>query len=197
VAENSSIPQVAAPDAATWRRWLEENHDSADAVWLVFFKKGSDRPSVAWGDAVDEALCFGWIDSKVQKLDDISYRQYWTRRKPNSVWSKINKDKIRLLTNEGRMKPAGLASVAAAKENGSWTIMDGPDAGVVPDDLAAALVAAGPGAEATFAGFSSSTKRAALYWLVSAKRPDTRTRRIADIADRAARGKKPTPLSND
>ena len=197
MAQNSFIPQIEAPDAAAWRRWLEENHDSADAVWLVFFKKGSNRPSVVWTDAVDEALCFGWIDSKVQKIDDISYRQYWTPRKPKSVWSRVNKDKIRLLTDEGRMTPAGLASVAIAKENGSWTIMDGPDAGVVPDDLAAALAAAGPVAEATFAEFSSSTKRSALYWLVSAKRPDTRARRIADIADRAAEGKKPTPQSDD
>jgi len=197
VVRNHSIPQIEAPDAAAWRRWLEENHDSADAVWLVFFKKGSGRPSVSWEDAVDEALCFGWIDSKVQRIDDDSYRQYWTRRKPNSVWSRINKDKIRRLTPEGRMTPAGLASVAAAKANGSWTIMDGPDAGVVPDDLAAALAAASPRAEATFAGFSSSTKRSALYWLVSAKRPETRTRRIADIAERAAQGRKPTPLSND
>jgi uncharacterized protein YdeI (YjbR/CyaY-like superfamily) len=197
MAENSSIPQISAPDAAAWREWLAANHESANAVWLVFFKKGSGRPSVVWEDAVDEALCFGWIDSKVQRIDDISHRQFWTRRKPNSVWSKINKDKIRLLTDEGRMAPAGLASVAVAKENGSWTIMEGPDAGVIPEDLDVALAAAGPNAEATFAAFSSSVKRAALYWLVSAKRPETRARRIADIADRAAAGKKPTPLSND
>lgn len=195
--ENSSIPQISAPDAAAWRKWLVANHESADAVWLVFFKKGSGRPSVAWEEAVDEALCFGWIDSKVQRIDDISYRQYWTRRKPNSVWSKINKDKIQLLTDEGRMAPAGLASVAVAKENGSWTIMDGPDAGVVPDDLAVALAAAGATAEATFAGFSASVKRGALYWLVSAKRPETRARRVADIAERAAQGKRPTPQSSD
>ena len=197
MAERAPIPQISAPDAAAWRDWLAANHDTADAVWLIMYKKGSGRPSVAWEDAVDEALCFGWIDSKVQKVDAVSYRQYWTRRKPNSVWSKINKDKIQRLTAEGRMTPAGLATVAVAKENGSWTIIDGPEAGIVPDDLAAALAAAGPVAEATFGAFSPSVKRGALYWLVSAKRPETRARRIADIAGRAAEGKKPTPLSSD
>jgi uncharacterized protein YdeI (YjbR/CyaY-like superfamily) len=195
--ERPSIPQISAPDAAAWREWLAENHDSADAVWLVFFKKGSGRPSVSWGEAVDEALCFGWIDSKVQKIDDDSYRQYWTRRKPRSVWSSINKGKVRRLTAEGRMTPAGLTGVAVAKANGSWIILDGPEAGVVPEDLAAALAAAGPRAEATFAEYSPSAKKAALYWLGSAKRPETRSRRIADIAERAAEGKKPSPLSAD
>jgi uncharacterized protein YdeI (YjbR/CyaY-like superfamily) len=197
VTERASIPQISAPDAVAWREWLAANYDTAHAVWLLMYKKGSGKPSVAWEDAVDEALCFGWIDSKVQQVDAVSYRQYWTRRKPNSVWSRINKDKIERLTAEGRMTPAGLASAAVAKENGSWTIMDGPEAGIVPDDLAAALAAAGPVAEATFDAFSASVKRAALYWVVSAKRPQTRARRVTDIAGRAAEGRKPTPLSDD
>lgn len=197
MADAAEIAHVTAVDAAQWRAWLAANHDSATAVWLVFFKKGSGRASVSWEEAVEEALCFGWIDSKVQRIDDISHRQYWTPRKPTSVWSRINKQAIERLTTEGRMTPAGLAAVAVAKENGSWSIMAGPDAGIVPEDLAVALRDAGPRAETTFAGFPPSVRKGALYWVVSAKRAETRARRIRDISERAAAGKRPTPLSDD
>ena len=134
---SDEIEEIEAATAAEFRRWLEANHETASAVWLIFWKKNSGRPSVDWSDAVDQALCFGWIDSKAQSVDEHRYRQYWSVRKPGSVWSKINKDKISRLTEAGLMAPMGIAAVERAKEDGSWTILDGPEAGIVPADLAA------------------------------------------------------------
>jgi len=109
---------------AAWRQWLEANHSSKQAVWLVFYTAASEKPSITWSDAVDEALCFGWIDSKVVRIDAETRHQYFSRRKPKSTWSKVNKEKIPRLIEDGRMTQAGLESIAVAKQNGWWTILD-------------------------------------------------------------------------
>jgi uncharacterized protein YdeI (YjbR/CyaY-like superfamily) len=186
---SDEIQVIEAADRAAWRAWLQQNHDIERAVWLVFWKKGSGRPSIEWSDAVDEALCFGWIDSKVQSIDEHHYRQYWTVRKPGSVWSKINKDKIAELTANGLMTPAGLAAVERAKQDGSWTILDGPEAGIVPDDLAVAMEVAG--VRAAFDGFAFGARKAILAWLAMAKREATRANRVVKTIEALERGKSP------
>jgi uncharacterized protein YdeI (YjbR/CyaY-like superfamily) len=186
---SDKIPEIEAPDRAAFRTWLQENHATEQAVWLIFWKKGSGRKSIEWSDAVDEALCFGWIDSKVQSLDDQRYRQYWTVRKPGSVWSKINKEKIAELTAAGKMTPAGLATVKRAKRDGSWTILDGPETGIVPDDLAAAMDEAG--VRQTYDELAFSAQKPILAWLAMAKREATRANRISKTIEALKKGASP------
>ncbi len=186
---SNDIAEIEAADAAAFRSWLEENHDKANAVWLIFWKKDSGRPSIAWTEAVDQALSFGWIDSKVQSIDTDRYRQYFTVRKPGSVWSRINKDKIAELEAAGLLTPAGRAAVDRAKEDGSWTILDGPEAGVVPDDLAAALDAGE--VRIVFDEMTTGNRKAILAWLATAKRDATRANRITKTVEALVRGESP------
>jgi len=167
-----------------WRKWLELNHRKKDAVWLVLYKKKSPGHNLSWSESVDEALCFGWIDSTKKTIDHEKYKQYFSRRKAKSNWSKINKEKVNSLIEKGLMEEAGYQSVALAKENGSWTILDDVEALVVPDDLAEEL-AKYEGAKAYFDGRSKSLKKMLLHWLVSAKRKETRQKRIFEIARHA------------
>lgn len=173
-----------------WRQWLEENHQSAQSVWLVFYKKKSGMPSISWSEAVDEALCFGWIDSKAKPLDEVKFLQFFSQRKPRGTWSKVNKDKIDLLIAEGRMTQAGLDVIERAKQNGSWTILDEVEAMVVPEDLEIAL-STKEGAKDFFHSLSKSVRKAMLQWLVLAKRPETRQQRIQEIATLASQKLKP------
>ncbi|MCR9066031.1 MAG: YdeI/OmpD-associated family protein [Cytophagales bacterium] len=168
-----------------WRKWLAENHQSQVAVWLLFYKKSSDKPSLSWSEAVDEALCFGWIDSKKVTRDKESYLQYFSPRKAKSIWSKINKDKIEKLIEEGLMKKAGLESIAIAKENGSWSFLDEVDALVIPEDLEMAF-SSYKRSKDYFMSLSNSKKKILLYWIVSAKRDETRQKRIEEIAQQAS-----------
>jgi uncharacterized protein YdeI (YjbR/CyaY-like superfamily) len=187
----AEIDRITATDGDELRQWLADHHDTADAVWLVYYKKGSGRPSIDWPEAVDQALCFGWIDSKVRSLDDERYEQYFSRRKPGSPWSRINKDKVAELTAAGLMEPAGQEAIDRAQADGSWSMLDEVEAGVVPDDLAAALDASG--GLAAFDGFTDAQRRGLLAWVLFAKRADTRARRIAQIAAAAAEGRRPAP----
>lgn len=175
---------------AEWRSWLEKNHADCESVWLIFYNKKSGQPSITWSEAVDQALCFGWIDSKKQTLDADSYRQFFSKRKPKSNWSKINKEKVDQLIEGGWMMPAGLASIETAKQNGSWTSLDAIEALIVPDDLDAALHAAS-GAREYFLGLSKSKQKILLYWVISAKRPETRNQRIEILVAHAAQGEIP------
>ncbi len=168
-----------------WRNWLAENHQSQVAVWLLFYKKSSDKPSLTWSEAVDEALCFGWIDSKKVTRDKESYLQYFSPRKAKSIWSKINKDKIEKLIEEGLMKKAGLESIAIANENGSWSFLDEVDALVIPEDLEMAF-SSYKRSKDYFMSLSNSKKKILLYWIVSAKRDETRQKRIEEIAQQAS-----------
>ena len=186
---DGEIQEIEAVDRAAFRSWLEANHDSEPAVWLIYWRKSSGHPSIEWSEAVDEALCFGWIDSKVQSLDDNRYRQYWTVRKKGSIWSKINKDKIAHLTAAGQMHAAGIAAVERAKADGSWSILDGPEAGIVPDDFAAAMDEAG--VRNTFDEFSPSKRKSILAWLAMAKREETRLNRMTKTIAALKTGEKP------
>jgi len=173
-----------------WRKWLEKNHASQQAVWLVYYKKASDKPSLTWSEAVDEALCFGWIDSKKVAIDHERSHQYFSKRKAKSNWSKINKDKIKKLSAEGRMTQAGFDSIEIAKQNGSWTILDEVEELIIPEDLEQALKAKGSAFD-YFIGCSKSARKGMLYWVMSGKRAETRQKRIDEIVELAAEGKKP------
>jgi uncharacterized protein YdeI (YjbR/CyaY-like superfamily) len=173
-----------------WRQWLQKNHLSAQSVWLVQYKKKSNMPCLPWSDAVDEALCFGWIDSVRKTIDDDKYVQFFGKRKPKSVWSKINKEKIQRLTDEGLMSKAGLESIEIAKQNGSWNILDDVEELTIPKDLDVAFKN-NKGSKDFFMGLSKSVKKAILQWLVLAKRPETRQKRITEIAELAAKKQKP------
>ena len=188
--DRDDLHEVWATDRETWRAWLEEHHDREPGVWLFYWKKGSGKPSMAWTDAVDEALCFGWIDSTRRTVDDQSFKQYFAPRKPKSNWSRINKDKVAKLTAEGRMAPAGLAAVEAAKRNGSWSQLDDVEAMVVPDDLIAAIDVQ-PDAREFFDSLSRMKLWEILYWIAGAKREATRADRIRQVAEAAAQGKRP------
>ncbi|GGF02930.1 YdeI/OmpD-associated family protein [Hymenobacter cavernae] len=163
-----------------WRAWLQEHHDKKQSVWLVYHKKKSATPTLTWSEAVDEALCFGWIDSQAKPIDDEKYRQFFSRRKPKSGWSRVNKEKIQRLIAEGMMTQAGLDSIETAKQNGSWTILDDVEALILPADLEQALQRR-PNAKSYFLGLSRTDKRNILQRLVLAKRPATRQNRIAEL----------------
>lgn len=175
---------------AEWRSWLEANHRDKQSVWLIYYKKKSGLPTVAYSDAVDEALCFGWIDSKSKPLDEEKFKQFFSKRKEKSVWSKINKEKIERLTREGLMTQAGIESIEKAKQNGSWSILDEAEALVIPADLEDAF-SRYDGSRSYFTGLSRSNQRNILQWLVLAKKAETRQNRISEIAQLAAQKLKP------
>jgi uncharacterized protein YdeI (YjbR/CyaY-like superfamily) len=173
-----------------WRQWLEVHHRSRESVWLVYYKSKSGQRSLSWSEAVDEALCFGWIDSTARAIDEEKYMQFFCRRKPKSVWSKINKQKVQQLLAEGRMTQAGLASVENARQNGSWSLLDEVEELQVPSDLTEAF-SSRPGSEEYFMSLSNSVRKSILQWLVLAKRAETRQKRITEIAELARQKLKP------
>ena len=177
----NSLEQVYVKDRADWRAWLAANHTTSPGIWLVFDKKSSRPDRLAYGDAVEEGLCFGWIDSTVRTLDDARYVQLFTPRKPKSTWSLPNKERVERLIGQGLMAEAGLAAIELAKSNGAWTSLDAVHAMEVPADLAAALKRRKNAAK-NFAGFSPSARRAYLHWISQAVRPETRAARIAAVA---------------
>lgn len=171
-------------DRADWRKWLELNHAKKAAVWLIFNKKKSPDYNLSWSESVDEALCFGWIDSTKRPIDDDKYKQCFSKRKAKSNWSKINKDKVKTLIDHDLMQDAGYKSIEIAKENGSWTILDDVEALVIPEDLKTEL-ANHSGSMGYFESLSKSHKKILLHWIVSAKRKETRQKRILEISDHA------------
>ncbi|HEV7333621.1 MAG TPA: YdeI/OmpD-associated family protein [Flavisolibacter sp.] len=175
---------------ASWRKWLEKHHLSAQAVWVVFYNKNANKKSISWRDAVDVALCFGWIDSKKIKIDEETSHQFFSRRKPKSTWSKINKERVAKLIEDGLMTKAGLEAIAIAKQNGSWTILDEVEELVIPEDLEKAFRSK-QGSKDYFLGLSKSVRKAMLQWLVLARRPETRQKRIDEIAELASNKTKP------
>lgn len=189
---NSETPVVCPQSSQQWRAWLQAHHTDQTSVWLVYYKKSAAQPSLSWREAVDEALCFGWIDSQAKPLDAARYMQYFSRRQPTSGWSNVNKEKVQRLLAQGRMMPAGLTSLETAQRNGSWTLLDEVEALRLPPDLAQAF-AQEPLAEYYFQSLSRSAKRYWLLCLLQAKRATTRQRRIQEIL---ALGHQPsTPLS--
>lgn len=168
-------------DTAEWRAWLEANHTRAEGVWLVSYKKASGKPSMTYEESVEEALCFGWVDSKGNKLDDERTMLYFAPRKAGSGWSRPNKERVERLIADGRMAPAGLAKIEAAKADGSWTLLDSVEALEVPPDLEAEFDKY-PDARRNWEAFPRSVKRGILEWIVQAKKPETRARRVEETA---------------
>ncbi|WP_460914146.1 YdeI/OmpD-associated family protein [Spirosoma areae] len=187
----TSIPPNTfhAASRSDWRQWLSENHASEKNIWLTIYKKRSGTPSVTYDEAVDEALCFGWIDSSVKKGTDDYYFQFFAKRNPKSNWSGVNKVKIENLTQAGLMTDAGMAMVNLAKQTGTWTALDEVELLVSPPDLQQEL-AANPTAQAYFDAFPKSVKRGLLEWLLNAKTPATRTKRINEVVTRAERNER-------
>lgn len=184
------IEQFYPENKQQWRKWLKKNHLRKDAVWLIFYKKHTSKPSVNWSDAVDEALCFGWIDSKAETIDKDTYRQYFCKRKPNSTWSKINKKKIETLTAKGLMTKAGFAVIDIAKQNGSWTILDEVEELIIPSELEKAFEKF-ENSKDYFSSLSKSKKKGLLQWIALAKKDTTRQKRIFEIAENASQQQLP------
>ncbi|MFC6860173.1 YdeI/OmpD-associated family protein [Zunongwangia atlantica] len=173
-----------------WRNWLKQNHADKDAVWLIFYRKTSPKYNLSWSESVDESLCFGWIDSTKKTIDSEKYKQYFTKRKAKSNWSKVNKEKIQKLIDNGLMAEAGLASIEIAKENGSWTFLDAIENLEIPNDLLLEF-SKNKGTLEYFESLSKSDKKSILYWVISAKREQTREKRILDIVENACQRNKP------
>ncbi len=171
---------------AEWRHWLEQHHEQKEGIWLISFKKAAGKPRFDYEEAVEEALCFGWIDSKGNKLDEERSMVWFVPRKTGTGWSKINKGRVEKLMADGLMMPAGLARVDAAKQDGSWNALDSIEALEIPPDLKKAL-AADQTARQYFDAFPRSVKRGILEWIASAKKPETRARRIEDTVTLAAK----------
>lgn len=164
---------------ADWREWLSANHARADGVWVVNFKKATGRQTFTFDHAVEEALCFGWIDSKPRKLDADRSMLWFAPRKVGSGWSRLNKARIEKAIASGQMTPAGAAKIEAAKQDGSWYALDAIENLVIPPDLAAAFEQY-PAAYKHFTAFPRSAKRGILEWIATAKKPETRAKRIAE-----------------
>jgi uncharacterized protein YdeI (YjbR/CyaY-like superfamily) len=181
---------ISFESAEKWGEWLAENHATSNGIWLRVFKKGSGEASVYYGEALDEALCYGWIDGQGRKYDEQSYLQKFTPRRKGSVWSKRNTEHVERLIKEGRMKPAGLQEVEAAKADGRWArAYDSPASMQVPEDFLSELSKM-PDALAFFQMLSKANTYAIAYRLQSAKRPETRQRRMKVILEMLARGEK-------
>ncbi len=183
-------PIVAFASQEDWASWLDAEHEGSDGVWLKFAKKGSGVASVVYAEALEVALCYGWIDSQVKSLDERFYLQKFTPRRAGSKWSRINRDKVTELTKQGRMKPAGVEQVERAKADGRWDAAYSSPANVeVPADLRKALDAS-PKAAEFFATLNKSNRFAIVYQLEDAKKPETRVRRLEKFVGMLERGEK-------
>ncbi|GAB2682818.1 YdeI/OmpD-associated family protein [Thalassiella azotivora] len=188
------LPELVVPDATAWREWLTEHHAQPTGVWLTLAKKGTTSPtSLRYDQALEEALCFGWIDGQARRGDDATYSQRFTPRRPRSIWSQRNVGIVERLTAEGRMRPAGVEQVERAKADGRWeAAYHGPATIQVPDDLAAALDAE-PTARAWFEVLTATNRYAILHPVTTARRAETRARRIDRFVTMLARGQTPYP----
>jgi uncharacterized protein YdeI (YjbR/CyaY-like superfamily) len=184
------LPTLRFRSASEWERWLDENHPSAQGVWIQMAKKATGIESIDHPAAIETALCFGWIDGRREALDERYFLQRFTPRRARSKWSRINRDRAERLIAEGRMRPAGLAEVERAKADGRWdAAYDSPGAIAVPDDLRRELDAR-PRAKAVFAELDSRNRYAILYGLHDAKRPETRARRLAKFVETLEAGER-------
>lgn len=184
------LPVLSFTSQQDWRNWLEENHNQPKGVWLKHAKKASGKTSVSYTEALDEALCYGWIDSLVQKYDDDYYLQKYTPRGPRSVWSKINVGKVEALINKGKMQPAGLAAIELAKQDGRWdAAYDSQSTSKVPEDFQAALDK-NPKAKRFFETLTKANVYAFCWRIQTAKKPETRKARIERFIEMLNRGEK-------
>jgi uncharacterized protein YdeI (YjbR/CyaY-like superfamily) len=180
----TDVGRFEPADRAAWRNWLDRNHSTSTGVWLIF-RKGAAR-QLTYDAAVEEALCFGWIDSTLNPIDASRYMQLFTPRKAKSGWSRINKARVLKLIAEGLMMPAGREKIAAAKRDGSWKALDAVESLKVPADFRAALDA-NPDARANYDALTASGKKRYLHWINNVKRPETRARRVQDALAKLAR----------
>lgn len=174
---------------ADWRTWLTKHHTRETGVWVVTYRKGAGKPIVGYDDLVEEALCFGWIDSRPRKLDEKRTMLWFSPRKAKSAWSRPNKERVERLIAAGLMTPAGQAKIDAAKRDGLWTKLDAVEELTIPEDLARALAEQPPAAE-FFEAFPRSAKRGILEWIEQAKRPETREKRVEETARLAKRNER-------
>lgn len=176
--KSTDLPVTQLKDKKAWSTWLDQNHAKSPGVWLKLAKKGSGTPTVSYNEALEAALCYGWIDGQKAGYDEAFWLQKFTPRGPRSIWSKINREKAEALIESGEMKPAGLAAIERAKEKGQWdAAYDSQSRAAVPDDLQAELDR-NPGAKAFFATLESVNRYAILFRIHNAKKPETRARRI-------------------
>lgn len=191
---DQQLQTIYASDRSQWRQWLQENHQTSVGIWLIYYKVKyaaiTGKSSISYPEAVKEALCFGWIDSKVNSLDQERYMQVFTPRKPKSVWSKLNKQYIQELIDQNLMTIAGLKKIEIARQDGSWTSLDAIEELIIPVDLEQAL-ATNTIANQNFTNFSKSSKKNILFWIGSAKRPETRLRRIEQTIVAATQNQNP------
>ena len=193
MAVKKELEELVVRDGDEWHAWLATHHDGSPGVWLAVGKKGGDVTDLTRAHALDEALCFGWIDGQARSRDEGSYWQRMTPRGPRSMWSAINVGHVERLDGEGRMQPAGWAAVDAAKADGRWdAAYPGPATTEVPDDLATAI-AADPAAQAMFEVLTSSNRFALVHRLRAVKREETRARKITEFVAMLARGETPYP----
>lgn len=178
----SKIPELYFKNDTEFRGWLHINHSQYNGIYLIFYAVSHENESMRWEEAVKVALCYGWIDSTVKSLGDGKRRQYFCPRKPKSVWSKVNKDHIKILKADGLMHKTGLESIKIAKQNGSWSSLDDVEAGRIPEDLQLAFNT-NKKAFKNFKGFTKGQQKSYLYWLNQAKREDTRMNRIKGIIE--------------
>ena len=176
-------------NAAAWREWLHDNHNSSTGVYLTFYKVNSPFESMRWEEAVQVAICYGWIDSTVKNIDEHSRKQLFTPRKNKSVWSKLNKTYIQKLIADNLMHESGLSKIEIAKQNGSWTSLDAVEDLIIPEDLTLAFEQ-NKTAHENYLNFSPSYRKSYLYWLNQAKREETRANRIKTIIELCAQNKK-------
>lgn len=179
------------PDRASWRRWLRKNHDESSEVWMLAYKVHTGKKGLSYSDALDEALCYGWIDSRMRRIDDEKHMWRFAPRKTNSIWSLSNRKRVERLIREGRMRAPGMSKIDAAKKNGKWDEAYAPSKPPrMPKDLREALMK-DPLAQRNFTAFAKSYRTTYLYWIMGAKREETRRKRIAEVVRRARSNKKP------
>ncbi len=184
-----NVLAITASDSAQWRKWLKENHAKMNSVWLIIYKKGSGQASVYYSEAVDDALCYGWIDSKPNKRDANSYYQYFAKRSAKSNWSKVNKDKVQRLIASKKMRKPGYDLINVAKKTGTWDALNDVDNLIKPIDLQEAFQQ-NTTASQNWENFPRSVKRGILEWIFNAKRSETRQKRITTTVEMAAQNKR-------
>jgi uncharacterized protein YdeI (YjbR/CyaY-like superfamily) len=182
-------PLVHPATIAEWRAWLADHHANTDGAWLAQWKRASGKVPLDYATLVEEALCFGWIDGVTNTLDDGRQAFLMTPRRKGSAWSRSNKVRVERLVANGRMTDAGVRVIERAKADGSWLALDAAEDLIEPPELAAALDA-NPDARRQWDGFPKSPRKALIYWVTSAKRPETRQRRVATIVSEAAEGRR-------
>jgi uncharacterized protein YdeI (YjbR/CyaY-like superfamily) len=187
--EHKGVKTFYAESKTAFRNWLIENHIAETNLWLIIYKKDSGTPSITYDQAVDEALCFGWVDSSINKRDDDSFFQYFAKRNPKSNWSRVNKLKVEKLISEGLMTELGIKMIDLAKQTGTWIALDDVENLINPLDLQESLDQ-NPLAKEYFELFPRSVKRGILEWLMNAKQTETRLKRIAEIVTKAERNER-------